>query len=143
MKDHIKISNQTSNRPVEVDPLALVNSKAELEEGVVIGAGSVIGPDVHIGSNTIISPNVVIDGRVTIGSSNKIFPGACIGLEPQDLKYKGAPTEVIIGDNNTLRECVTVNRATNEGEKTKIGNGSLLIGWGCNFRGMEDVFFVC
>ena len=72
---------------------------------------------------------MILDGRLKIGSFNKIFPGACLGLEPQDLKYKGAPTEVVIGDKNTFRECVTVNRATNEGEATKIGNGSLLMAY--------------
>jgi len=66
---------------------------------------------------------------VKIGSNNKIFPGACIGLEPQDLKYKGDSTDVLIGDNNTLRECVTINRATFEGEKTIIGSQNLLMAY--------------
>ncbi len=129
MIDSINSIKDRRPNSVEVHPSAFVDPKAELDKGVVVGAGAVIGPEVKIGSNTAIGPNVVLDGRVTIGTSNKIFPGACIGLEPQDLKYKGAPTEVVIGNNNTFRECVTVNRATNEGEQTKIGNESLLMAY--------------
>ncbi len=129
MIENIETKNKITDNSVQIHPLAVVNSKAELTNGVVVGAGAVIGPEVQIGANTIVGPNVVLDGKLKIGSFNKIFPGACIGLEPQDLKYKGAPTEVVIGDYNTLRECVTVNRATNEGEQTKIGNGSLLMAY--------------
>jgi UDP-N-acetylglucosamine acyltransferase len=71
----------------------------------------------------------VIDGRVRMGRGNRVFPGACIGLEPQDLKYDGAPTEVVLGDDNTIRECVTINRATHEGEQTRLGNGNLLMAY--------------
>ena len=113
----------------DVHPLAVVDPKAQLGEGVIIGPGAVIGPEVEIGANSVIGPNVVLDGRVKMGIRNKIFPGACIGLEPQDLKYKGASTQVVIGDNNVFRECVTVNRATNEGEKTCIGNGCLFMAY--------------
>jgi len=129
MSELAKSQNSIQARPVQVHPLAVVDSKAQLDQGVVIGAGTVVGPDVEIGENTIVGPNVVLDGKLKIGSFNKIFPGACLGLEPQDLKYKGAPTEVLIGDKNTIRECVTVNRATNEGEVTRIGNGSLLMAY--------------
>ena len=122
-------STLTIDKPPEVHPLAIVDPKAELQEGVVISAGAVVGSKVKIGSNTWIGPNVVLDGRVTIGSQNRIFPGACLGLEPQDLKYKGAPTEVVIGDGNTIRECVTINRATEEGEETRIGDGNLLMAY--------------
>jgi UDP-N-acetylglucosamine acyltransferase len=72
---------------------------------------------------------VVIEGRVRMGQRNRVFPGACIGQEPQDLKYGGAPTEVVIGDDNTIRECVTINRATAEGEQTRIGSGNLLMAY--------------
>ncbi len=119
----------TFERTVQVHPSAVVDPRAELAKGVVIGAGVVIGPEVKIGPDTVVGANAVLDGRLKIGSSNKIFPGACLGLEPQDLKYKGAPTEVVIGDGNTIRECVTINRATDEGEQTKIGNGSLLMAY--------------
>ena len=114
---------------VNIHDFADVSPKAELGKGVCVGSGSVIGPDVIIGPNTWIGPNVIIDGKVRIGSNNKIFPGACIGLEPQDLKYKGDFTDVLIGDNNTFRECVTINRATFEGEKTIVGNQNLLMAY--------------
>ena len=122
-------STLTFNKPPQVHPLAVVDPKAELEKGVVVGPGCVVGAGVKIGSDTWIGPNVVLDGRLTIGSQNKIFPGACLGLEPQDLKYKGASTEVFIGNGNTIRECVTINRATEEGEETRIGNGNLLMAY--------------
>ena len=122
-------SKVSIQREVQIHPLADVSSKAEIASGVVIGPGAVIGPNVQIGQNTIVGPNVVLDGKLIIGTSNRFFPGACIGLEPQDLKYKGAPTEVVIGNNNTFRECVTVNRATDDGEQTRIGDGSLLMAY--------------
>jgi UDP-N-acetylglucosamine acyltransferase len=114
---------------VQIHPLAVVDPRAELAEGVVIGPGAVVGPGVRIGANSWIGPHVVLDGRLTIGSSNRIFPGACLGQEPQDLKYRGAPTEVVIGDHNTIRECVTINRATDEGEVTRIGDHNLLMAY--------------
>ena len=114
---------------VNIHEFADVSAKAELGEGVCVGPGAVIGPNVIVGPNTWIGPNVIIDGRVQIGSNNKIFPGACIGLEPQDLKYSGDSTDLLIGDNNTFRECVTINRATFEGEKTIVGNRNLLMAY--------------
>ncbi|MCT0206982.1 acyl-ACP--UDP-N-acetylglucosamine O-acyltransferase [Synechococcus sp. CS-1332] len=112
-----------------VHPTALVDPRARLSPGVEIGPYSVIGPEVEIGEGSRIGPHVVIDGRVRMGKGNRIFPGACIGLEPQDLKYGGAPTEVVMGDENTIRECVTINRATAEGESTVLGNGNLLMAY--------------
>tara|TARA_Y100001968_G_scaffold215665_1_gene198393 strand:- start:290 stop:1129 length:840 start_codon:yes stop_codon:yes gene_type:complete len=108
---------------------AFVDSSAELHDGVSIAKGAIVGPDVIIGKGTKVGPNAVIKGRTQIGANNKVFPNVFIGLEPQDLKYKGASTEVIIGDNNTFRECVTINKATDEGEKTIIGNNNLLMAY--------------
>ena len=116
-------------RSVQIHPQAVVDPKAELASGVVIGPGAVVGPDVQIGENCWIGPNVVLEGRLTLGRDNRIFPGACLGQEPQDLKYRGAPTEVVIGDGNTIRECVTINRATDEGECTRIGDRNLLMAY--------------
>ena len=112
-----------------VHPNAFVDSSAELYDGVSIASGAIIGPNVVIDSGTQIGPNAVIEGETKIGKNNKVFPNVFIGLEPQDLKYKGASTEVIIGDNNTFRECVTINKATDEGEKTIIGNNNLLMAY--------------
>ena len=114
---------------VKIHPQAVVDAKAELAAGVVVGPGAVIGPDVVIGASTWIGPNSVLDGRLRLGRDNRVFPGACLGLEPQDLKYRGAPTEVVIGDGNTIRECVTINRATDEGERTVVGDHNLLMAY--------------
>jgi len=114
---------------VKVHPNAYVDSSAELHDGVIISQGAIIGPDVTIGKGTEIGPNAFISGRTQIGINNKVYPSVFIGLDPQDLKYKGAHTEVIIGDNNTFRECVTINKATDEGEKTVIGNNNLLMAY--------------
>ena len=114
---------------VKVHPNAFVDPSAELHDGVIISQGAIVGPEVTIGQGTKIGPNAVIAGRTQIGNYNRIFPNVFIGLEPQDLKYKGASTEVIIGDNNTFRECVTINKATDEGEKTIIGNNNLLMAY--------------
>ncbi len=126
----IKNTKKNSNfNGAIVHPNAFVDSSAQLNEGVSIDSGAIIGPNVIIDSGTQIGPNAVIQGKTKIGKNNKVFPNVFIGLEPQDLKYKGASTEVIIGDNNTFRECVTINKATDEGEKTIIGNNNLLMAY--------------
>ena len=126
---------------VKVHPNAFVDPKAELHDGVIIDQGAIVGPDVTIGQGTEIGPNAVITGRTKIGINNKVFPNVFIGLDPQDLKYKGASTEVIIGDNNTFRECVTINKATDEGEKTIIGNNNLLMAYTHIGRNCEPVSY--
>ena len=111
-----KNTELTSNfSGVKVHPKAFVDPSAELHDGVIISHGAIVGPNVIIGKGTEIGPNAVITGRTKIGMNNKVFPNVFIGLDPQDLKFKGASTEVIIGDNNTFRECVTINKATDEG----------------------------
>ena len=112
-----------------VHPNAFVDSSAELHDGVSIASGAIVGPNVIIESGTKIGSNAVIEGKTKIGKNNRVFPNVFIGLEPQDLKYQGASTEVVIGDNNTFRECVTINKATFEGEKTIIGNNNLLMAY--------------
>ena len=114
---------------VKVHPNSFVDPSAELHDGVIISQGAIIGPNATIGEGTKIGPNAVITGRTKIGINNTVFPNVFIGLDPQDLKYKGASTEVIIGDNNTFRECVTISKATDEGEKTIIGNNNLLMAY--------------
>ena len=123
------IDLESQFKGVKVHPNAFVDSSAELHDGVTIAQGAIVGPNVIIGKGTEVGPNVVIGGKTKIGKNNRIFPNVFIGLEPQDLKYQGAPTEVIIGDNNTFRECVTINKATEEGEKTIIGNNNLLMAY--------------
>ena len=123
------IDLESQFKGVKVHPNAFVDSSAELHDGVTIAQGAIVGPNVIIGKGTEVGPNVVIGGKTKIGKNNRIFPNVFIGLEPQDLKYQGAPTEVIVGDNNTFRECVTINKATEEGEKTIIGNNNLLMAY--------------
>ena len=126
----LKRNNSNSNlKSAVVHQNAFVDSSAELHDGVYIASGAIVGPNVIIESGSKIGANAVIEGKTKIGKNNKIFPNVFIGLEPQDLKYKGASTEVIIGDNNTFRECVTINKATDEGEKTIIGNNNLLMAY--------------
>jgi UDP-N-acetylglucosamine acyltransferase len=114
---------------VLIHPTAIIDSHAELDPTVRVAPYAIIGAGVKIGANTTIASHVVIDGLTEIGENNQIFPGAAIGLEPQDLKYKGAKSQVKIGDRNRIREYVTINRATNEGEATVIGNDNLLMAY--------------
>ena len=109
---------------------ALVDSSAEIGTNVSIGPFSVIGPNVKIGDNTSIASHVVIEGHTTIGDNNKFFQYASIGAEPQSISYQGEPTEVIIGDNNIIREFVTINRGTvGDRRVTKIGNDNFLMAY--------------
>ncbi|NEP38850.1 MAG: acyl-ACP--UDP-N-acetylglucosamine O-acyltransferase [Okeania sp. SIO2H7] len=112
-----------------IHPTAVVSPDADLHPSVRVGPYAVIGEKVKVGPYTSIGTHAVIEGPTEIGSGNRIFPGAAIGLEPQDLKYDGAPSRVKIGDNNQIREYVTINRATREGEATVIGNNNLLMAY--------------
>lgn len=91
---------------------AIVDPRAELAHDVEIGPHCVVGPDVSIGHGTRLENNVTLMGRVTLGAHNRLFPGVVVGGDPQDLSYRGEPTQVVIGDNNVIREGVTINRGT-------------------------------
>ena len=107
---------------------AIIDSKAKISSGVSIGAFTVIGPNVEIGENTIIQSHVSIIGNTKVGKNNKIYPFASIGNDPQDLKFDGEVTKLEIGDNNKIREYVTVNPGTKGGGGlTKIGNNCLFM----------------
>ena len=107
---------------------AIINPKAKISSNVAIGAYSVVGPDVEIDENTIIHSHVVISGNTKIGKNNKIYPFASIGNDPQDLKYNGEETKLIIGNKNTFREYVTINPGTiNGGGQTIVGDNCLFI----------------
>ena len=106
---------------------AIVNSKVKISKNVTIGPYSIIGPNVVIGENTVIQSHVNILGDVEIGKGNKIYPFVSIN-EPQDLKYKGETTKLIIGNNNKIREYVSINPGTvGGGGKTVIGNNCLFM----------------
>ncbi|MDB3888975.1 acyl-ACP--UDP-N-acetylglucosamine O-acyltransferase [Candidatus Pelagibacter sp.] len=107
---------------------AIVDSKAKLSDNVEIGPYSIIGPNVEIGPNTKILSHVCITGKTIIGRENKIYPFASIGNDPQDLKFNGEETKIIIGDNNKIREYVSINPGTSGGGgETIIGNNCLLM----------------
>ena len=107
---------------------AIIDSRAKISEYVTIGPYTVIGPNVVIGEGTVIQSNVNITGNTSIGKYNQIYPFASIGNDPQDLKFKGEKTLLEIGDNNKIREYVTINPGTEGGGgKTKVGNNCLFM----------------
>ena len=107
---------------------AIIDSKAKISTNVEIGPYATIGPNVEIGENTLIQSHVNITGNTTIGKGNKLYSFASIGSDPQDLKFKGEETTLLIGDNNTIREHVTINTGTVQGGGlTKIGNNNLIM----------------
>jgi len=107
---------------------AIVDSKAKISSSVNIGPYCVIGPNVEINENVKIQSHVNISGNTKIGKGNKIYPFASIGNDPQDLKYNGEETKLIIGDNNKIREYVTINPGTKGGGGlTEIGNDCLFM----------------
>lgn len=113
-----------------IHPTAIINSGARIGEGVTVGPYSVIGAGVEIGANSWIGPHVVVNGPTRIGCDNRIFQFASVGEIPQDLKYNGEPTRLEIGDRNTIREFVTINRGTvSGGGLTRIGNDNLLMAY--------------
>ena len=114
----------------DIHPTALVDPAAKLGDGVSIGPYCVVGPDVRLGDNVCLKAHVVVEGRTVIGDGTVIYPFASIGFQPQDLKYHGEPSELIIGKNNTIREHVTMNPGTESGGmKTVVGdNGLFMIG---------------
>ncbi len=106
----------------------IIDKQAKISKGVKIGPFCFIGPNVELHENVELVSNVHIEGNTIIGKGTKIFPFASIGTQPQDLKYKGEKTKLIIGQNNSIREYVTINPGTQGGgSKTKIGNNCLFM----------------
>lgn len=115
---------------MNIHPTAIISLDATLAEGVEVGPYSIIGPDCHIGKNTRIGPHVVIESHTDIGEGCRISQFASLGGAPQDLKYRGEATRVVIGNYNTIREYVTINRATKaDSGVTLIGNHNLLMAY--------------
>ncbi|MEI6668625.1 MAG: acyl-ACP--UDP-N-acetylglucosamine O-acyltransferase [Acidobacteriota bacterium] len=114
-----------------VDPSARVHPNAVLGDGTIVGAGASIGPNVRMGRNNQVGASCVIDGHTDIGDDNLFYPFGSIGLPPQDLKYKGEPTALVIGNGNVFREFVTVHRGTVTGRgATRIGHRNYLMAYG-------------
>ena len=107
---------------------AIIDTKAKISSSVDIGPYTVIGPNVEISDNVVIESHVNITGYTTIGKNNKFYPFASIGNDPQDMKYMGEKTKLVIGDNNTIREYSTINPGTAQGGGvTKVGNNNLIM----------------
>jgi len=113
-----------------IHPTAIVHRAARLAPDVEVGAYSVIGEHVEVGAGTTIGAHVVLDGHLRIGRNNRIWHSASIGAPPQDKKYAGEPTAVEIGDNNTIREYVTINRGTvGDAKVTRVGNNNWIMAY--------------
>jgi len=111
-----------------IDARAIVSADARLASDVTVGPFSIIGPQVQIGARTIIGPHAVVNGPTTIGEDNRIFQFASIGDAPQDKKYRGEPTQLVIGDRNVFRESCTMNRGTTHDQGvTRIGDDNLFM----------------
>lgn len=111
-----------------IDPLAVIDPSAVIADGVEIGPWTIIGPHVEIGEGTVIGPHVIVRGPTKIGRNNKIFQFSSIGEECQDKKYADEPTQLIIGDNNIIREACTFHRGTTQDEGlTKVGSHNLFM----------------
>jgi len=108
----------------------MVAAGAVIPESCEVGPYCAIGPEVVLGEECKLISHVVLDGRTRIGAQNVVYPFTSIGVPPQDLKYKGEPTETVIGDGNTIRECVTISRGTvGGGGVTRVGSGNLLMAY--------------
>jgi UDP-N-acetylglucosamine acyltransferase len=113
-----------------IHPTALVAPEAQLAADVTVGAYSMVGPRVRIGSASVVGPHVVIEGRTTIGARNHIFQFASVGAVPQDLKYRGEDSALVIGDDNRIREFCTLQPGTEGGGMlTRLGHGNLLMNY--------------
>ena len=111
-------------------PTALIDPKAKLDEGVDVGPYSVIGPQVSIGSGSVIESHVIVRGPTKLGKNNHVFQFSTVGDGSPDKKYKGEPTELLIGDENVIREGVTIHRGTvQEKGVTRIGDRNLLLAY--------------
>jgi len=111
-----------------IDARAVVSTEAQLAPDVTVGPFSIIGAQVRIGPRTLIGPHVVINGPTTMGADNRVFQFASIGDAPQDKKYRGEPTQLVIGDRNVFRESCTINRGTTHDKGvTYIGDDNLFM----------------
>ena len=113
-----------------IHPTAIIDPAAQLDASVRVGPYTVIGPHVRIGEGTEIGPHCVIEGHTTIGQDNRIFQFASLGAQPQDKKYAGEPTQLIIGDRNTIREFCTFNTGTAQDQGlTRVGNDNWIMAY--------------
>lgn len=115
---------------MSIHPTAIIADGAVIPASCSIGPYSSIGPNVVLGEDCVLVSHVVLDGYLKTGARNRFYPFACIGVAPQDLKYKGEPTGAILGDDNVIRECVTISRGTaGGGGTTRVGSGCLIMAY--------------
>lgn len=112
-----------------IHPSALIDPTVELGSNVEIGPFSVIGPHCKVGEGSTLGPNVVLQAYVTLGKKCQVSPGAVLGGPPQDVKFKGEESYVVVGDGSIIRECVTINRASGAQEATTVGKGCMLMAY--------------
>ncbi len=113
-----------------IHPTAIIDDSARIGNNVEIGPYSIVGANVEIGDNCVIGPHVVLRGPTVLGKNNRIFQFASVGEDCQDKKYNGEPTRLVIGDNNVIRECVTIHRGTVQDQGlTQIGSNNLLMAY--------------
>ncbi len=113
-----------------IHPSAIVHPQAQLDSTVRVGPYAVVGPKLRIGAHTTVGPHCVLEGDTEIGCHNQIFQFASLGAQPQDKKYAGEPTQLIIGDRNTIREFCTFNTGTvQDGGVTRIGNDNWIMAY--------------
>ena len=117
------MSTPVSGRETQIHPSAMVDPGAELGEGVEVGPGAIIGPGVRIGDGSRIGAYVLIERDTTLGAGCRVFHGAVLGTDPQDLKYAGEPTELVVG------EYATLNRGTSASGRTRVGSDCLLMAY--------------
>lgn len=114
---------------VTIHPTAIVHPEAMIGSGCIVGPYCVIGEKVQLGAGCRLHSHVVIDGDTVLGEKNIIFPFASIGLQSQDLKWKGGRTRTVIGNHNTIREYVSIHSATEAGEETRIGSHNHILAY--------------
>jgi UDP-N-acetylglucosamine acyltransferase len=115
---------------VSIHPTAVVAAGAQIPESCMVGPYCTVGPDVVLGEGCELVSHVVLDGKLQAGARNRFFSFACVGVAPQDLKYKGEPTGVTLGDDNTIREGVTISRGTDGGGgTTRVGSHCLIMAY--------------
>jgi len=113
----------------EVHPTALIDPSAELAPGVVVGPYSIVGPNVRVGARTRIGSHVLIERDTTVGEECTLHQGAVLGTDPQDLKYMGEPTVLVVGDRTVIREYATLNRGTIASGVTRVGSDCMLMAY--------------
>jgi UDP-N-acetylglucosamine acyltransferase len=111
----------------KIHPTAIISPEAQLADGVEVGAFAIVGPHCVVGEGCVIAPRASLERYVTLGANVKVGSSSILGGDPQDLKYKGEPTTVEIGENTVIREFATINRGTTESMKTTVGKNCFIM----------------